>query len=200
VSKSLDTCRRRVEMSTLSPALAISAESKLFLNFDHLPRSRRKPDFGRSNALLCSMEGNPVNKPQCPVHTYNRDGFMCFDENSGSEVNYEPNSFNGPTEDPAYRERLRTITGSVDRHNHRLDSDYYTQPGNLFCLMAPGARERLIGNSVASMESVAQRIQELQIQHFYKADPAYGTGVAKGLGLNCNESNSTQFNAAAAYT
>jgi len=31
---------------------------------------------------------------------------------------------------------------------------------------------------------VPQRIQELQIQHFYKADPAYGTGVAKGLGLN----------------
>ncbi|MGA3295454.1 MAG: hypothetical protein ABSE45_15910 [Candidatus Acidiferrales bacterium] len=26
--------------------------------------------------------------------------------------------------------------------------------------------------------------QELQIQHFYKADLAYGTGVAKGLGLN----------------
>jgi catalase len=31
---------------------------------------------------------------------------------------------------------------------------------------------------------VPQRIQELQIQHFYKADLAYGTGVAKGLGLN----------------
>ena len=26
--------------------------------------------------------------------------------------------------------------------------------------------------------------RELQIQHFYKADPAYGDGVAKGLGLD----------------
>jgi len=26
----------------------------------------------------------------------------------------------------------------------------------------------------------------LQIQHFYKADPAYGSGVAKGLGLDIN--------------
>ena len=34
------------------------------------------------------------------------------------------------------------------------------------------------------MKSVPQRIQELQIRHFYKADPAYGSGVAKGLGLN----------------
>ena len=142
----------------------------------------------------------PVNKPQCPVHTYNRDGFMRFDGNSGSEVNYEPNSFNGPTEDPAYRERPRTITGSVDRHKHRLDSDYYTQPGNLFRLMPPGARERLIGNIVASMKSVPQRIQGLQVQHFYKADPAYGTGVARGLGLNCNKFNSAQSDAAAAHT
>jgi catalase len=142
----------------------------------------------------------PVNKPQCPVHTYNRDGFMRFDGNCGSEMNYEPNSFNGPTEDPAYRERPRTITGSVDRHDHRLDSDYYTQPGNLFRLMAPGARERLIGNIVASMKSVPQRIQELQIEHFYKADAAHGTGVAKGLGLNCNESNSTQSNATTTHT
>jgi len=126
----------------------------------------------------------PVNKPQCPFHTYNRDGAMRFDGNSGSAVNYEPNSFDGPTQDPTFRERPRTISGSVDRHNHRLDSDYYTQPGNLFRLMKPDARERLIGNIVASMNSVPQRIQELQIQHFHKADPAYGAGVAKGLGLD----------------
>lgn len=125
----------------------------------------------------------PVNKPQCPVHTYNRDGAMRFDGNSGSAINYEPNSFNGPAENPAYRERTKTISGSVDRHNHRLDADYYTQPGNLFRLMPQDARERLISNIVASMKSVPQRIQELQIRHFYKADPAYGTGVAKGLGL-----------------
>jgi catalase len=126
----------------------------------------------------------PVNKPQCPVHTYNRDGALRFDGNSGAAVNYEPNSFNGPTQEPAFRERPRTVSGTVDRHNHRLDSDYYTQPGNLFRLLKPEARERLIGNIAASMKSVPRRIQELQIQHFYKADPAYGTGVAKGLGLN----------------
>jgi catalase len=125
----------------------------------------------------------PVNKPQCPVHTYNRDGAMRFDGNAGSAANYEPNSFNGPTQDPAYRERPRTITGSVDRHNHRSDSDYYSQPGDLFRLMTPDARERLIGNIVASMKLVPQQIQEVQVQHFYKADPAYGTGVAEGLGL-----------------
>ncbi len=141
------------------------------------------PDAHRYR-LGVNYDSLPVNKPQCPYHTYNRDGAMRFEGNGGSGVNYEPNSFDGPTEDSAYRERPRTISGSVDRHNHRLDSDYYTQPGNLFRLMAPDARERLIGNIVASMKSVPQRIQELQIGHFYKADPVYGTGVAKGLGLD----------------
>ena len=141
------------------------------------------PDAHRYR-LGVNYDSLPVNKPQCPFHTYNRDGAMRFDGNSGSAVNYEPNSFDGPTQDPAFRERPGSISGSVDRHNHRLDSDYYTQPGNLFRLMKPDARERLIGNIVASMNSVPQRIQELQIQHFHKADPAYGAGVAKRLGFD----------------
>ena len=144
------------------------------------------PDAHRYR-LGVNYDSLPVNKPQCPVHTYNRDGAMRFDGNSGSAPNYEPNSFQGPTEDPAYRERPRMVAGSVDRHDHRIDSDYYTQPGNLFRVMTRDARERLIGNVVASMKSIPQRIQKLQIQHFYKADPAYGAGVAKGLGLNIDE-------------
>jgi len=59
-----------------------------------------------------------------------------------------------------------------------------SQPGNLFRLLKPGARERLIGNIVASMKPVPQRVPELQIQQFYKADRVYGTGVARGLGPN----------------
>jgi catalase len=129
----------------------------------------------------------PVNKPQCPVHTYHRDGAMRFDGNFGSAPNYEPNSFNGPVENARYRERPRTITGAVDRHDHRADSDYYTQPGNLFRLLTPDARARLIGNIVASMQSVPRHIQERQIGHFYQADPEYGCGVAEGLGLRMDE-------------
>jgi catalase len=125
----------------------------------------------------------PVNKPQCPVYTYHRDGAMRFDGNFGAEPNYEPNSFNGPAEDARYRERARTISGAIDRHNHRSDFDYYSQPGALFRLMSKDERGRLIGNIVAGMSSVPPEIQKRQIGHFYKADPEYGIGVAKGLGL-----------------
>src|SRR5258708_34026677 len=59
----------------------------------------------------------PVNKPQCPFHTYNRDGAMRTDGNYGSAPNYEPNSFGGPVQNPAYVERARAVSGTVERHN-----------------------------------------------------------------------------------
>ena len=92
---------------------------------------------------------------------------------------------------PEFRERPRPVSGTVDRHNHRLGSDYYTQPGNLFRLLTPDARERLIGNITASMRHAPQGIQELQVQHFFQADPAYGAGVVNALGLNIQKN--TQF-------
>jgi catalase len=141
------------------------------------------PDAHRYR-LGVNYDSLPVNKPQCPVHSYNKDGAMRFDGNGGPAVNYEPNSFGGPTQDKRYVERPKPVSGTVARHDHRSDSDYYTQPGNLFRLMPTAAKERLIGNLVGSMKGIPQRIQELQIQHFYKADPAYGSGVAKGLGLD----------------
>ncbi len=144
------------------------------------------PDAHRYR-LGVNYDALPVNRAQCPVHTYHRDGAMRFDGNSGAEHNYEPNSFNGPAENPAFRERPRPVSGTIDRHNHRNDSDYYTQPGNLFRLMKPAERERLIGNIVASLKGAPENIQQRQIQHFLKADPAYGAGVAKGLGLKVQE-------------
>jgi catalase len=47
----------------------------------------------------------PVNRPDATMpHTYHRDGFMRFDGNGGGSVNYEPNSFGGPVDDPRYKE------------------------------------------------------------------------------------------------
>ena len=141
------------------------------------------PDAHRYR-LGVNYDALPVNKPQCPFATYHRDGTMRFDDNGGSSVNYEPNSFGGPIQDKRYVERPKQVSGAVARHDHRSDSDYYTQPGNLFRLLAPDARQRLISNIVGSLGQTPRRIQELQVQHFYKADPAYGEGVAKGLGID----------------
>jgi catalase len=131
----------------------------------------------------------PVNEPKCPYSTYNRDGSMRFNANGGGTPNYEPNSFGGPMQDPKYVERPMTYgTSTVGRFSHREhDGDYYTQPGNLFRLMKPDAQARLVGNVAASLGQVETRIQDLQINHFYKCDPKYGEGVAKAIGRKIEE-------------
>jgi catalase len=142
------------------------------------------PDAHRYR-LGVNYDSLPVNKPHCPYATYHRDGTMRFDANGGPAVNYEPNSFGGPTQDKRYTERPTQVSGTVARHDHRSDSDYYSQPGNLFRLMPADAKQRLINNIAGSLgDGVPRHIQELQIQHFYKADPAYGEGIAKALGLD----------------
>lgn len=127
----------------------------------------------------------PVNAPQCPYHTYQRDGAMRFDGNSGGAPNYEPNSFEQApkqtnNKNPAFPQ---AGSGPEYQYDHREDQDYYSQAGALFRLMNAEQKELLISNIVGSMKGIDEAIQRRQIEHFKKADPAYGEGVAKGLGL-----------------
>lgn len=128
----------------------------------------------------------PVNKPRCPVNTYHRDGHMRFD-NYGGQVNYQPNSFNGPIDDKQFSEPPLKISGDAARYDHRIGNEDYSQAGNLFRLMNADQKAQLIDNIVRAMKPVPKAIQLRQIHHFYKADPDYGTGVAKGLGIATNE-------------
>lgn len=44
-------------------------------------------------------------------------------------------------------------------------------------------RQRLFRNIAAAMQGVPRFIIERQLEHFTKADPAYGAGVAQALGM-----------------
>ena len=133
--------------------------------------------------LGVNHESLPVNRAHAPVNDYHRDGAMRFDGNGGGSVNYEPNSFGGPVEDPAFKEPPLAISGAADRYDHRLGNDDYGQPGDLFRLMSPDQQRQLFDNIAAAMQGVPEEIQRRQIAHFAKADPAYGQGVAERLGL-----------------
>jgi catalase len=146
------------------------------------------PDAHRYR-LGVNYDSLPVNAPKCPFATYNRDGSMTFTDNGGASPNYEPNSFGGPTQDKRFVERPTTYaSATVARYDHREhDGDYFTQPGNLFRLMDAAAQDRLVHNIAAGLGQVEKRIQDLQIQHFYKCDPKYGEGVAKAIGRDIRE-------------
>jgi catalase len=138
--------------------------------------------------LGVNYEALPVNRPRCPVHTYHRDGAMRFDGNDGGKVNYEPNSFGGPVEDHRFKELPLALEGPADRYDHRAGNDDYTQAGNLYRLMTPEQRGRLMDAIAGAMQGVPEFIQRRQIGHFAKADPAYGAGVAARLNLAIQES------------
>jgi catalase len=165
------------EPSNVVPGISFSPDKMLqFRIFSYADAHRYR--LGSTN-----YADLPVNKARCPVHTYYRDGNMRFDGNYGGAVNYEPNSAGGPVEDPSVKEPPLKISGDADRYDHRVGNDDYTQAGNLFRLMNADQKRQLIQNLVSAMKAVSNEIQERQIKHFYKADPAYGEGVAKGLGL-----------------
>ena len=130
-------------------------------------------------------EALPVNAAKCPVHHYHKDGPMRFFENfqSNPDAYYEPNSMGGPKQDEGYAEPPLKISGDADRYDHREGNDDYTQPGNLFRLMSAEQQQRLFSNIAAAMQGVPEEIVRRQLAHFAKADPAYGAGVAKALGL-----------------
>jgi catalase len=131
--------------------------------------------------LGVNYDSLPVNRPRCDVHTYHRDGAMRFDGNGGGAVNYEPNRFGGPVEDPRFKEPPLKISGDADRYDHREGNDDFTQAGNLYRLISEAERDRLHKAIAGAMAGVPQEIIERQLAHFAKADPAYAEGVRQAL-------------------
>jgi catalase len=125
----------------------------------------------------------PVNRPRATVNSYNRDGVMRVDGNAGGSVNYEPNSFGGPVEDPRFKEPPLKVSGDADRYDHRAGNDDYSQAGDLFRLMTADQQRQLFENTAAAMQGVPEPIVGRWIAHCAKADPAYGAGVARALGI-----------------
>ncbi len=126
----------------------------------------------------------PVNAARCPVHSNQRDGMGRADGNYGSRLHYEPNSFQQWQEQPQYREPPLKIDGNADWWNYREDdADYYQQPGDLFRLMTPAQQQALFDNTARAMGDAPEFIKRRHIDNCGKADPAYGAGVARALGL-----------------
>ena len=125
----------------------------------------------------------PVNAPRSPVHSYQRDGAMTMGS-YGSAPNYEPNSYaDAPKQSPRHAEPALALNGAADRYDHREDNDYYSHAGALFRLMNAEQQALLINNIAGTLKGVSEDVVQRQLQHFFKADPAYGEGIASALGI-----------------
>lgn len=129
----------------------------------------------------------PVNAAKCPFHSFHRDGAMRVDGNHGSTLAYEPNSYGEWQEQPEYKEPPLELDGAAYNWDHREDDDYYTQPGLLFRLMSADQQKVLCENTARAMGDAPREVKLRHIGNCLKADPAYGEGVAKALGLSSAE-------------
>jgi catalase len=171
------------EPGSMPPGMAASPDKVLQARLLSYPDAHRYR-LGVNYAAL------PVNAPHCPVNTYHRDGQARFEGNGAGTVNYQPNSFGGPVDDPTMREPPLKISGDADRYNHRDGNEDYSQAGDLYRLMSADQKSQLVGNLAAALTSVPRFIQLRQVCQFSKADPNYGGEVADRLGITIDEISS----------
>jgi len=117
--------RRAFEPRNVVPGMGFSPDKMLQGRLISYPDAHRY-------RLGVNLRFPAVNKRSARITPTTRNGAMRLRWKRRAKVNYEPNSFGGPTQDRSYVERPHAVSGTVARHDHRSDSDYYTQPGNLF--------------------------------------------------------------------
>jgi catalase len=172
-----------VEQSAFSPAnfvpgIAASPDKMLqgrLFSYHDTHRHRLGPNFH----ML------PVNSVKaCKANNYQRDGFMCFNNNGSGTPNYYPNSFGGPNPDPKKGEPVFKVSGMAERQTYLHPNDDFVQAGELYRkVMSKKDKDNLISNITGHLSGAEKRIQLRQTALFYKADPDYGKRVAQGLKL-----------------
>jgi catalase len=133
----------------------------------------------------------PVNYPKNAknFNPYHRDGAMrIMNTVQGNNVTYSPNSYGEWQDSKEHQDPKQMLAADVDYFDFRQDDDnYFEQPGNLFRLMTAEEQQRLFENTARNMQGTTKEVQLRHINHCYKADPAYGEGVANALGIPLSE-------------
>jgi catalase len=106
---------------------------------------------------------------------------MRVDGNMGGTISYDPNSYGEWEEQPDFSEPPLSIEGAADHWNHRVDEDYFSQPGDLFRLMTPEQQQLLFDNTARAINGASQMVVERHIGNCAQADPAYGAGVREAI-------------------
>jgi len=177
-----------VEQSAFAPAHTVDG---IGLSPDKMLQGRilAYPDAHRYR-LGANFEQIPVNRPICPVHNHQRDGFMNVNGNSGDSPNYYPNSFDNIVADKNYKEPAMKLDNDMsDSYDRNEVADHYEQPGVLFRkVMTVQEQQNTISNFVGAMSGIVgekrDEIINRQLNQFYKADKELAFSVAKGLYFN----------------
>ncbi|MFA4868281.1 MAG: catalase [Pedobacter sp.] len=151
--------------------------------------------------LGVNFEQIPVNTCPFMTNNYHRDGHMRVDGNGEEGPNYYPNSFGDVVPDESYKEPAWELESNVadwyDRNTGPGDDDHYTQPGDLFRkVLDEEGKRNMINNIVGAMSGITgpkrDKIINLQLCHWFRADIGLGMAIAKGLGVDVDQAMSKQ--------
>ena len=170
-----------VEQAAFSPANVVPGIS---FSPDRMLQARLF-SYGDTQRYRLGVNFNhiPVNAPKCPFHSYHRDGAMRADGNLGATISYNPNSEGLWNNQPEYAEPPLELEGNADHYNHYLEDDHYEQPGILFRKMTPAQQQVLFENTARAIKGASEEVLRRHVENCRRADPAYGEGVARALGI-----------------
>lgn len=119
----------------------------------------------------------PINQPRVKVNNGNQDGAM----NSGkttSGVNYQPSRLEPREEMAGARYSSLPLSGSTEQKKIQREQNF-KQAGDLYRSYNKKEREDLIASFGGSLAATDEESKHIILSFLYKADPEYGTGVAK---------------------
>ena len=166
------------EPNNLVPGIGLSPDKML------LARGFSYSDAHRAR-LGVNYKQIPVNRPQSPVHSYSKDGAMRMDK--VSDPVYAPNSYGGPTADPALTDDAGHwhADGNMVREAYTLreDDDDFGQAGTLVRdVLDDAARDRLVDNIAGHLSAgVSQAVLERALDYWRNVDQALGDRGAKAI-------------------
>ncbi len=167
--------------SNFVPGIAASPDKMLQIRLFSYPDTHR-------HRLGANFHQLPVNAPKCPMHNYQRDGYMNMGAMDLPSPNYYPNSFDGASPDAAFTPPSLDVQGMAARHEYKVSDDDFVQAGDLYSrVLSDYDKANLVNNIVGHIGHAQERIQYRQTALFYKANEEYGTRVAAGLGLDINK-------------
>ncbi|MDJ0340759.1 catalase [Streptomyces sp. H10-C2] len=121
----------------------------------------------------------PVNAPKATeALNYGRDGLMSTRNGGRGLKNYEPNSYEGPSQTDLALSAPQAVSGYTGTHeatSHVKDDDFF-QAGELYRLMSDDEKSRLIANIAGFLSQVTRDdVVDRNLAHFHAADTEYGT-------------------------
>ncbi len=131
----------------------------------------------------------PINAPKVAVENHNQDGSMSYHK-STSNVNYQPSTTH-PTEgfvDSPAQEYSRTpLVGTTTQIKIHNNNDF-AQAGVLYRSLSEKDKQHLIGNLVADLSNVQNKVIVYKmVNFFYQADADYGQRLMKALKLEMKD-------------